>query len=205
MTPAVRTFFNRKADTWDHGHDAARLAVSERLIRGLGVKPGSKVLDVGCGTGVIIPWLLEAVGDEGSVTAMDIAERMLLIAREKCLEPNVAYIHASIERAPFLDRSFDEVVCHNCFPHISDKEAAAREMFRVLKPGGRVTICHNESREEINAMHRAMGGEVGKDMLPEGAAMESIFTRAGFERITIREGGDHFMFQAYKPCAEEDA
>lgn len=198
MAASTRTFFNDRADTWDEGHDAHGVAVSERLIRSLGIKRGSRVLDVGCGTGLIIPWLLEAVGKEGRVTALDIAERMLHLARSKHEAPNLEYIHADIASAPFLDRSFDEVVCHNCFPHVSDKQGAAREMFRLLRPGGRVTVCHNESREAVNALHRGMGGEVGGDMLPDERGMRDIFHKAGFEEISILDGEHLYIMQARK-------
>lgn len=162
MVTATRSFFNARADTWDEGHGAHDVAASENIIRGLAINPGSMVLDVGCGTGPIIPWLLEAVGSRGRVTALDIAERMLHIARAKHEAPNLEYIHADIAYAPFLDRSFDEVVCHNCFPHVADKEETTREIFRILEPGGRVTVCQNESREAVNAMHRRIGGRLEK-------------------------------------------
>ncbi len=198
MTAAIRVFFNQRADTWDEGHAADSVSASERLICGLGIKAGSRVLDVGCGTGLIIPWLLEAVGAEGMVIALDIAEIMLRVARDKHEAPNLEYIHADIAHPPFLDRSFDEVVCHNCFPHVSDKAGAAREMFRILRPGGRVSICHNESREAINALHRRIGGEVGGDMLPDEREMRDMFVRAGFEEFSIIDGEDIYLMQTGK-------
>lgn len=199
MMMAVRNFFNQRADIWDRDHDAERRAISERIIRGLEIRPGSRVLDVGCGTGLIIPWLLEAVGKEGHVTAMDIAERMLAVARDKHAGSNLEFIHADIEKAPFLDGSFDEVVCHNCLPHVADKLAAAAEMFRILKPGGRATVCHNESRDEVNALHSFIGGEVGLDMLPGIDDMEEIFSEAGFVDVSVHDGEDMFVLQARKP------
>ncbi len=119
MTAAIRTFFSARADTWDdkNGQDSA--SASERIIRGLGIRMGSRVLDVGCGTGLIIPWLLEAVGERGHVTALDIAESMLFLAREKHQKTNIEYIHADIADTPFLDCSFDEIGCHNCFTHVA--------------------------------------------------------------------------------------
>ncbi len=196
MMTAVRDFFNQRADTWDHNDAAERKAVSERIIRGLGIKPGSRVLDAGCGTGLIIPWLLESVGEKGHVTALDIAERMLTLAREKHKAPNLEFIHADIADTPFLDGSFDEVICHNCFPHVSDKRGAVEEMFRILRPGGWATVCHNESREEVNALHRFIGDEVGLDMLPTIDEMEELFEEAGFIDVDVCDGEDMFILRA---------
>ena len=199
MTAAVRCFFNAKAETWDtlNGGEAAER--SARLIEGLRIKEGSKVLDVGCGTGIIIPLLLRAVGDAGSVTAMDIAERMLCAARAKHDRPNLEYIHADIVAAPFIDGSFDEIVCHNCFPHVGDRQAALREMLRILKPGGRATICHNESRETMNAMHRRVGGGVTAHMLPHEGEMRELLESAGFVGVSIEDGRESYLLQAYRP------
>ncbi|MBC7246912.1 MAG: methyltransferase domain-containing protein [Actinobacteria bacterium] len=199
MMTAVSDFFNQRADTWDDENAVERKAVSERIIRGLGIRPGSRVLDAGCGTGLIIPWLLEAVGEAGHVTALDIAERMLALAREKHAGPNLEFIHADLADTPFLDCSFDEVVCHNCFPHVADKRGAAQEMFRILRPGGRATVCHNESREEVNALHRFIGGEVGLDMLPGMDEMEEMFSCAGFVEVRVHDGEDMFVLVARKP------
>ncbi len=199
MVTAVRNFFNQRADTWDREECHERKAVSERIIRGLGIKAGSRVLDAGCGTGLIIPWLLESVGERGHVTALDIAERMLVLARDKFSAPNLEFVHADIADTPFLDRSFDQVVCHNCFPHVADKRGAAEEMFRILKPGGWATVCHNESREEVNALHRFMGGEVGLDMLPGIDEMEELFEAAGFADISVHDGKDMFILRARRP------
>lgn len=199
MMTALRDYFNRRADTWDDQNTVARKAVSERIIRSLKIASGSRVLDVGCGTGLIIPWLLEEVGEDGHVTAMDIAERMLAIACKKHGCSNTEFIHADIASAPFLDESFDEVICHNCFPHVVDKHRAVEEMFRILKPGGRVTVCHNESREEVNALHRFIGEEVGMDVLPGIEEMEELFKSAGFVKISIHDSEDMFVLQARRP------
>ena len=198
MNP-MRSFFNECAATWDEKNAPERSAVSERLIRGLGIEPGSRVLDVGCGTGLIIQWLLEAVGPAGRVTGLDIAEKMLIKAREKYRAANLEFIHADIESAPFLDYSFDEVICHNCFPHLADKDKAAREIFRILKAGGRVVICHNEGRQEVNAIHRRIGGRAWRDILPGEGRMRDIFETSGFRSIDIDDGGEWYVLQARKP------
>lgn len=195
----TRCFFNDRAGAWDEGIGPATVSASARLIRSLGIGRGSAVLDVGCGTGLIIPWLMEAVGGGGRVTALDIAEEMLLVARGKFEMPNVEYIHGSIEETPFLDGSFDEIVCHNCFPHVADKGKAVREMLRVLKPGGRVAISHSEGRDSVNRLHRSIGGDTAGHILPGESGMRDIFSGAGYGSMSIREESETYLFQALKP------
>lgn len=199
MMTAVSNFFNQRAETCDDENAAERMAVSERLIRGLEISRGCKVLDVGCGTSLIIHWLLEAVGEEWSVTAINIAEWMSWIAHNKHERPNVEYIRADIAQTPFLDRSFYEIVCHNCFPHVTNKEGVTREIHCFLKPGGRVAICHDQSRVAVNALHRSIGGEVEGDMLPDEPEMKESFAGTDFREISILDSGDWYLMQAYKP------
>lgn len=197
----IREFFNTKALEWDLVQDIRTVRSSEGIVRSLPIEKGSRVLDAGCGTGVLIPWLMEAVGSRGSVCALDIAENMLECARRKFAFPNLFYIHADMAHTPFLDGFFDLVICHNCFPHVAEKRAAVGEMFRILRPGGLAVISHAESREEINARHRRIGGPVAADMLPDGMAMRRLFLDAGFENISIRDDDDGYMLQAGKPAA----
>ncbi len=199
----IREFFNHRAAHWDRTQDAATLERSRRLVLSLGIEPGSRVLDAGCGTGILLPGLLEAVGPQGKVYAMDVAEKMLEVASSKLQRANLEYVHADIAAAPFPDGSFDLVVCHNCFPHVSDKRGAISEIFRLLRPGGRAVVSHTEGREEVNARHLRMGGAVAGDLLPDEATMRRWFREAGFEVLRLRDGDEGYLLEARKPTAKD--
>jgi ubiquinone/menaquinone biosynthesis C-methylase UbiE len=167
----------------------------------LGLEPGIGVLDVGTGTGVFLPYLLGVIGDDGRVTAIDIADRMLLRSRDKGLSwgNNVEYLCADVMSIPLDDGIYNAVVCYSSFPHFQDKPRALAETYRVLRPGGRLLICHTSSRESINHLHCQIE-EVRHDMLPGGDEMVAMLDAVGFVDISIEDGRDSYLASAQKPA-----
>lgn len=191
-------YFNQKASEWD---SLLTEEVRERLrqiISSLKIKRGSTILDVGTGTGVLLPFLLEATGPGGKVVALDIAEKMLEKARARVGE-RVELVLGDITAAPFGDSTFDEVICNSCFPHVKDKLRALKEMARILKPGGRLVVCHPMSREAVNNLHRSLGGVVGNDLLPEHEEMHELCRQAGFWQTAITDVAEMYLLTARKP------
>lgn len=193
-----REYFNSKADIWDSLCAPEEKAKLETIIRGLNIAPGSTVLDVGCGTGILIPYLLAAVGPAGRIVALDIAEAMLERAQSKGFPANVEFICADVVSIPYPDATFDEVICNSAFPHFPHKLKALKEMARVLKPGGRVIICHTAARETINNLHRSLGGVVAGDQIPPGSEMMGMLVAAGLTGIEIDEGLDYYLASGFK-------
>jgi SAM-dependent methyltransferase len=107
------------------------------LLRHL--RPGMRLLDVGCGPGTITADLAELVGPDGGVTACDTAEGVLRAAAEHAAErgvANVEFVRADVLRLDLPDDSFDVVHAHQVLQHVADPVAALREMRRVCRPGG---------------------------------------------------------------------
>jgi len=192
-TVRLKEHFDRLAPTWDGSLGQETLTRADRILVELAIKPGSHVLDVGSGTGILLPFLSKAVGGQGRITEMDISAGMLAEARAKGSGTNNYYIQADITAIPLPEEVFDLVICFNAFPHFDDKPGALREMTRVLKSGGRLAIGHSMSREELNDMHRSIGGVVGGDRLPDNAEVYRLLEQAGLGRVKIENSPERYL------------
>lgn len=193
----TKSYFNSRADIWDAKiaeKDAAKLA---RMARELGLKPGSTVLDVGTGTGILVPFILEIIGNEGKLVCLDSAEKMLDKARAKNFMGNIEFICADIEETRLADNAFDTIVCYSSFPHFQDKLKALKEIGRLLKKGGKVIICHTSSRDFIRQIHQKIP-EMHNDLIPGEAEMQQLLSAAGFCRIVIRDEKESYLARAEK-------
>ena len=112
------------------------------LIERAGLRPGEKVLDVACGTGVAARLAAERVGGTGTVAGVDIDPGMLAVARSDTTTPgtSIEWHESAAEALPFPDEAFDIVLCQLSLQFFQDRFAALREMRRVLAPGGRVVV-----------------------------------------------------------------
>ena len=108
------------------------------------LEPGERVLDLGSGAGTDSLIAAQMVGAEGAVTGVDMTPEMLAKARQAAAEmgvSNVEFVEAEAERLPFPDGSFDVVISNGVIDLVPDKDAVFEELFRVLRPGGRIQIA----------------------------------------------------------------
>ena len=195
-----KTFFNEMASTWDQKFYTLHLQehLEKNLVPRFHLRRGSRVLDVGGGTGGIIPFLLQAVGSQGEVHSIDFAEKMVEIARMKfAREPRVSVRVASVEDLPFEDHFFDHVVCFGVFPHIEDRPRALQEINRVLKSSGTLVIAHALSSQEIRAHHKE-ASPVNQDFLPEEEEMKRLLSENGFEVESLMDEPKCYCCEAVK-------
>jgi len=183
-----QTFFNEAARKWEKEHQSEKeRSKIKKLIPYLCVKEGDQVLDAGCGTGRLIPYIKRYAGSTGQIVEMDFARKMLTIAKEKHAASNISFIQSDAQKVPFQEKSFDAVICFALFPHIPDKQKALHEFKTILKPGGSLVIAHTMSREELNAFHKKVKGPVTQDLLPEQKEMKRLFMNAGFQNFSITD------------------
>jgi ubiquinone/menaquinone biosynthesis C-methylase UbiE len=181
-----KSFFDDHASSWDESLGLHEQALRLRdLAATFELNPGDRVLDVGTGTGILLPILREAIGPQGQLLAMDFSFKMLEQARARREAAQATLINAGVGMIPFREGEFDRVTCFAAFPHFPDKKRALSEMVRVLSNKGLLIIAHLKSAEEINQMHSHIGGAVAHDHLPGPEMLKQMMASAGLDRIAI--------------------
>jgi ubiquinone/menaquinone biosynthesis C-methylase UbiE len=176
--------------------------MGDEIIRLLKPKNGDQVLDVASGTGE--PGLtIASMLNDGKVIITDLAEYMLEIARENAAKRGIKNIETrvcDVSELPFADNTFDAISCRFGFMFFPDMLLAAKEMARVLKPGGRIATSVWNIPEK-NFWVTAIMGTINRNMQlpppPPGSPgmfrcakdglMTDLFSKAGFKNISITE------------------
>lgn len=144
----VKDVFHSVASQYDLMNDLMSFGMHrlwKRFTMGqANARPGQVILDLAGGTGDLTKMFAKQVGPTGHVVLADINEKMLAQGRTRLLDEgvvgNVAFVQADAECLPFPDHHFDCITIAFGLRNVTDKEAALRSMFRVLKPGGKVLI-----------------------------------------------------------------
>jgi len=178
-------FFDSQASDWEKVHYPPHVRQRlEALVKEFGVRGGERVLDVGTGTGVLIPYLRREVGALGRIFGVDFSFQMLRQANRKPRGVMDIIVQADVHFLPFANEIVDRVICFAAFPHFTDKAKALREMSRVLRHDGILIIAHLLSREEL-AKHHSAHPAVACDTLPNSHRMRSLFMDAGVFPLEI--------------------
>lgn len=195
----------------------------KHVMKEMNVKPGSKALDVCCGTADWSISLSKAVGPNGEVTGVDFSENMLEVGKEKTKDmDNIKLVHGDAMNLPFEDNEFDYVTIGFGLRNVPDYLATLKELNRVLKPGGMVVCLETsqpttpvfkqlyklyfkfvmpifgkifaKSKDEYEWLQQSTFDFPGKEKL------KRLFTQAGFSNIKVRSftGGVAAMHLGYK-------
>lgn len=164
-----------------------------RAMAALDPRPGERVLDVGCGAGQTVMQLAAAVGPAGAVVGIDIAPRLLAIARERTAGlANVGFALGDAQTSPLEAGGFDAVFSRFGVMAFADPVAAFGNLRQALRAGGRLAfVCWRSLAEnELDLLPlRAVGLEAGADMTPfafeDPARLRGVLGAAGFDAVTV--------------------
>jgi len=191
-------YFDQLASNWDREVTLETLECLSNIFKELNINPGSCVLDIGSGTGILLPFLIAAVGDKGRIIALDFSAKMLHQAKTKTLNPIVDFIQSDVTAIPLADNCAHLATCNSVFPHFGHKLKALKEIARVIKSGGQLVICHTASRDTINQLHQQIGGIVSTDLLPGEPQLRELTKHAGLAITHLEDKAEYYLVIARK-------
>lgn len=195
-----KQLFNDLAENWDSRFHTQKLeSFLEQFVLMFGLRKGQRVLDVGTGTGILIPYLRKEIGPNGKIIAIDYAENMIKICKSKFEQfSNVTFRVHKIEEIDSPSEFFDSVICFGVFPHLENKFQALNQINRILKKEGKLIIAHALSSEEINDHHQSSSSVIAQDNLPKENKMRKLLLQTGFLRISIIDKPGCYLCSSFK-------
>jgi len=124
----------------ERGRDPAQRRLRRAFLRAVPIRRRDTVLEIGCGTGVILRDLIPMVGAGGRVAGVDPSRTMIAAARRSCRGTGITLREADGAKLPFRDDGFDVTLAVTVLLHVADAAAVVSEMVRVTRPGGRVAV-----------------------------------------------------------------
>jgi len=187
----TRAFFGPRAATWDDRFpdDAPAFA---RAVQDLELSEGSRVLDVGCGTGRAFDALYAGVGPTGQVVGLDVTPEMLHVAARRAY---AALVLGDASRLCFAAATFDSVFAAGLLPHLSDAGEGLAELARVVGPGGRLALFHPIGRAALAARHER---SLRPDETLDPLVLPGLLRAAGWEHPFVDDAPDRYLAVAQR-------
>lgn len=190
-------FFDEVACEWDEINDSDKYETIRRIFESKLLPLTGPVLDVGCGTGILLPLLAQL--NSTYVHELDISGQMLRMARNKFQSSNHhSYLQADAHFLPCQDCRFGTVFCFCVYPHFYDQEQATDEIYRVLLEGGRMIVLHLMDHQELNQMHASKNKVVAGDILPPAGILAGRLRRRGFRIEHCEERAGFYLVTGIK-------
>ena len=167
----------------------------EQIVRAGGILPGDTVLDIGSGTGILIPIIKGYKPSQ--IYACDLSEKML--SQLKTNYPDVQTFLTDVKDLRLPQASVDVAFLNACYPNIADKAGAFDNLSRIVKPGGRVVISHPIGKTFILSLKDAMSFPL--DEFPGRQSAEELFKPYGFEVASFTDQAQLYILVLKKAAS----
>lgn len=187
----------RSAQTYeDYNVPAIFRPFAEEVLAYAKPRPGERILDLACGTGIVARLIAQQLCGDATVVGLDLNPAMIEVAKAKADHEGVtvAWRVGSAQELPFPDASFDLVLIQQGLQFFPDRVGAMREVSRVLAPGGRVVTAtwtdlarhpFNQATSEAVERHLGTAALATPFALGSRTELEAVFTAAGFDSVEI--------------------
>lgn len=196
-----KEFFDKLAPTWDTNEVLSTPRRVSEILEHANIQPGESVLDLGTGTGVLIPQLAKLVGPKGSILAIDYSQGMLDIAIRKNAEviPHPTFLNMDFETET-IDGVFDHILLYCVYPHLHMPIDTLKWLRAVnLAENGIITIAFPTDEKFINSIHRQKHSE--SDCLPPAHSLANTFRLHGLDAVVAKTDKDSYIINIGKtPC-----
>src|SRR5215813_5035963 len=166
------------------------LDITEKTLRKMDLRPGERVLDLGCGSGWATRLLARMVSDGpegfGQVVGIDISDEMIRQARGASKDfENILYVWGSAEKIPWEENFFDKILSVESFYYYPDQDRALDELFRVMAPQGRLFILINLYKDNPYSLQWVPKLKVPVHIRSAAEYVE-LLKKHGFEEVDYR-------------------
>lgn len=176
-----KSFFDELAQTWDDNEVLSTPETIRNILSLVNIQEGQEVLDLGTGTGVLLPYIAERIGTTGRITAVDYSSEMLKRAINKFSRLNVPIEFLNIDfENENIEGEYDRVVLYCVYPHLHTPVDTLKWLKKVnLKPDGTITIAFPCDNNFINNIHREKHSQ--SDVLPTPYELAEFLKKEGLE------------------------
>ncbi|MGW4874933.1 class I SAM-dependent methyltransferase [Streptomyces sp. NPDC004262] len=190
----VQEFFTARAAGWDSRFPDDGPAYAAAVAE-LGLRPGDRVLDAGCGTGRALPPLRSAVGPSGQVIGLDLTPAMLQAAVRAGRHRDGTLVLADVAALPVRSESLDAVFAAGLIAHLPQPGRNLRELARVVRPGGRLALFHPIGRAALAARQ---GRRITPDDLRAEGNLGPLLAGSGWRMTSYADEDARFLALAVR-------
>ncbi len=185
-----KRYFNENVDLFEPPLPEGVPERLEATVKASSLRRGERVLDVGTGTGILVPYIMKYSPSE--IHVCDLAENMLRRVKRKF--PQVMAHLCDVGNLQLPDDSLDVAFINACFSNIMDKSKCLDNLYRLMRPKGRLVVSHPLGRDFIVELKRHTPFHL--DLLPDEAGARGLCERHGFKVVSFRDDPLFYIFIA---------